>query len=61
MIEYTERYFRGLDLWSLGVDEAFVNATISGLRSYFVYSISDECDKVSVTMVNSGFIIVYAD
>lgn len=51
MIEYTERYFRGLDLWSLGVDEAFVNATVGGLRGYYLYSLSDECDKVRADLV----------
>ncbi|XP_055612390.1 heparan-alpha-glucosaminide N-acetyltransferase [Uranotaenia lowii] len=45
MIEYTERFFRGLDLWSLGVDEAFINGTVRGLKNYFLYSLSDECDK----------------
>ncbi|XP_029728719.2 heparan-alpha-glucosaminide N-acetyltransferase [Aedes albopictus] len=51
MIEYTERYFRGLDLWSLGVDEAFVNATVGGLRGYYLYSLSDECDKCPYTKI----------
>lgn len=47
MIEYTERYFRGLDLWSLGVDEAFINATVRGSQNYYLYSLSDECERVS--------------
>lgn len=47
MIEYTERYFRGLDLWSLGVDEAFINATVYGSQNYYLYSLSDECERVS--------------
>ncbi|EDS25684.1 conserved hypothetical protein [Culex quinquefasciatus] len=51
MIEYTERYFRGLDLWSLGVDEAFINATVRGSQNYYLYSLSDECERCPYTRV----------
>uniref|UniRef100_A0A182S9H4 Heparan-alpha-glucosaminide N-acetyltransferase catalytic domain-containing protein n=1 Tax=Anopheles maculatus TaxID=74869 RepID=A0A182S9H4_9DIPT len=54
MIEYTERFFRGLDLWSLAVDEAFLNVTRftnpSG-NDYYLYTLSAECDKCPYTKV----------
>uniref|UniRef100_A0A182M7N1 Heparan-alpha-glucosaminide N-acetyltransferase catalytic domain-containing protein n=1 Tax=Anopheles culicifacies TaxID=139723 RepID=A0A182M7N1_9DIPT len=50
MIEYTERFFRGLDLWSLAVDEAFLNVTHSaGTNDYYLYTLSEECDKCPFT------------
>ncbi|XP_053689802.1 heparan-alpha-glucosaminide N-acetyltransferase [Sabethes cyaneus] len=52
MIEYTERYFRGLDLWSLSVDQAFVNASIEGLKNYYLYSLSEECEKCPYTRLH---------
>ncbi|XP_055529975.1 heparan-alpha-glucosaminide N-acetyltransferase [Wyeomyia smithii] len=52
MIEYTEQYFRGLDLWSLWVDQAFLNASIDGLRNYFLYSLSEDCEKCPYTRLH---------
>uniref|UniRef100_A0A182R047 Heparan-alpha-glucosaminide N-acetyltransferase catalytic domain-containing protein n=1 Tax=Anopheles farauti TaxID=69004 RepID=A0A182R047_9DIPT len=52
MIEYTERFFRGLDLWSLAVDEAFLNvsrSTTAGGNDYYLYTLSAECDKCPYT------------
>uniref|UniRef100_A0A182JR46 Heparan-alpha-glucosaminide N-acetyltransferase catalytic domain-containing protein n=1 Tax=Anopheles christyi TaxID=43041 RepID=A0A182JR46_9DIPT len=49
---YTDRFFRGLDLWSLAVDEAFLNITrtpgTSG-NDYYLYTLSEECDKCPYT------------
>uniref|UniRef100_A0A182NJS0 Heparan-alpha-glucosaminide N-acetyltransferase catalytic domain-containing protein n=1 Tax=Anopheles dirus TaxID=7168 RepID=A0A182NJS0_9DIPT len=52
MIEYTERFFRGLDLWSLAVDEAFLNVsrpTAANGNDYYLYTLSVECDKCPFT------------
>nr|XP_040224539.2 heparan-alpha-glucosaminide N-acetyltransferase [Anopheles coluzzii] len=53
MIEYTDRFFRGLDLWSLGVDEAFLNVSHSAAAAdgndYYLYTLSEECDKCPYT------------
>uniref|UniRef100_A0A182PU71 Heparan-alpha-glucosaminide N-acetyltransferase catalytic domain-containing protein n=1 Tax=Anopheles epiroticus TaxID=199890 RepID=A0A182PU71_9DIPT len=52
MIEYTDHFFRGLDLWSLAVDEAFLNvshATGSSGNDYYLYTLSEECDKCPYT------------
>ncbi|ETN58096.1 hypothetical protein AND_010303 [Anopheles darlingi] len=53
MIEYTEHYFRGLDLWSLGVDEAFLNVShhAPSERDHYLYALSEECDKCPFTKV----------
>ncbi|XP_035914517.1 heparan-alpha-glucosaminide N-acetyltransferase [Anopheles stephensi] len=54
MVEYTERFFRGLDLWSLAVDEAFLNVTRSTsptANDYYLYTLSAECDKCPYTKV----------
>ncbi|XP_058835834.1 heparan-alpha-glucosaminide N-acetyltransferase [Topomyia yanbarensis] len=53
MIECTEQYFRGLDLWSLWVDQAYVNTSVDGLRNYYLYSLSDECEKCPYTRVHA--------
>ncbi|XP_055631012.1 heparan-alpha-glucosaminide N-acetyltransferase [Toxorhynchites rutilus septentrionalis] len=52
MIEYTERFFRGLDLWSLSVDQAFIVANLSGLQSCYVYALPEECEKCPHTRVH---------
>ncbi|XP_053672147.1 heparan-alpha-glucosaminide N-acetyltransferase [Anopheles nili] len=53
MIEYTEHFFRGLDLWSLAVDEAFLNVSVpidtAPSNDYYLYAISEECDKCPFT------------
>lgn len=59
MIEYTDRFFRGLDLWSLGVDEAFLNvshsATAADGNDYYLYTLSEECDKVKWSLALAPF------
>ncbi|XP_058053767.1 heparan-alpha-glucosaminide N-acetyltransferase [Anopheles bellator] len=54
MIEYTEHYFRGLDLWSLAVDEAFFNVSFTAepgtpRHGYYLYTLSEECEKCPFT------------
>uniref|UniRef100_A0AAG5D1Q6 Heparan-alpha-glucosaminide N-acetyltransferase catalytic domain-containing protein n=1 Tax=Anopheles atroparvus TaxID=41427 RepID=A0AAG5D1Q6_ANOAO len=52
MIEYTEHFFRGLDLWSLAVDEAFLNVSHTAAGSdYYLYTLSEECDKCPFTQL----------
>ncbi|KFB50425.1 AGAP005761-PA-like protein [Anopheles sinensis] len=56
MIEYTERFFRGLDLWSLAVDQAFLNVShaeaVNGAGTdYYLYTLSEECDKCPFTQL----------
>lgn len=57
MIEYTDRFFRGLDLWSLGVDEAFLNVSHSAATNddYYLYTLSEECDKVKWSLALAPF------
>jgi heparan-alpha-glucosaminide N-acetyltransferase len=44
-IERTEQYWNGLDLWSLKTDQAFVNFTSVTPSDFFLYSLSEDCDK----------------
>lgn len=46
--EQTDQYFRGLDLWNLGVDEAYANVTSLITDQIFFYSLSEDCDKVII-------------
>uniref|UniRef100_U5EPP0 Putative heparan-alpha-glucosaminide n-acetyltransferase n=1 Tax=Corethrella appendiculata TaxID=1370023 RepID=U5EPP0_9DIPT len=49
MFEYTEQYFNGLNLWKLRVDHAYVNVTIKQPHNYYLFSLSEECDKCPYT------------
>ena len=43
--EHEFRYFRGLDLQSLKIDEAFVNVTSLLAESAYIYLLNDNCYK----------------
>jgi heparan-alpha-glucosaminide N-acetyltransferase len=43
--EWTDKSFRGLDLTTLKVDEAFFNITNLGNIDYYLYSLSADCVK----------------
>ena len=40
-----QRFFRGLDLNSLAIDEAFVNVTSNLINDLFIYVLNEECYK----------------
>lgn len=45
-IEWSEKYFRGLDLTQLSVDEAYFNVTNQHAdKTFYLYSLSSDCIK----------------
>lgn len=44
-IEWTNETFRGLNLWNLKVDHAYLNVTNKIQHKVFLYFLSEECEK----------------
>lgn len=44
-IEWSDKFFRGLDLTALDVDQAFFNITNHLNESFYLYSLSSDCIK----------------
>jgi heparan-alpha-glucosaminide N-acetyltransferase len=51
--EWTDQYFRGLNIGSLWVDEAFFNITNQRNEEYFLYSLSPECVRCPFRIVRN--------
>jgi heparan-alpha-glucosaminide N-acetyltransferase len=44
-IEWTDNFFRGLDLTELNVDQAYLNVSNARNAPFYLYSLSEECVK----------------
>ena len=60
MIErQNQRFFRGLDLNNLAIDEAFVNVTSNLLKDLFIYVLNEECYKCPYQLYGNVSSVLY--
>lgn len=54
---YGDRYYKGLDLDALGVDEFYLNLYSPNGEPFTLYSSHKECSEVSWAIINTTFSI----